>query len=137
MLDPDQRDQQDQMTSYHSSPPKWRWVVDTINFSESTPAQVFSFRSSPLRDSLSPLCSSLSLSRTKFSRKTSGTRVSVCPFVFAGMVHDNFSNCSSILVPRLKVTKRRALEMRARRTCAYEQRRKLAPRQHVDPIFLR
>ena len=43
MLDPDQRDQQDQMTSYHSSPPKWRWVVDTINFSESTPAQVFLF----------------------------------------------------------------------------------------------
>ena len=101
------------------------------------PLRFFSFRSSPLRDSLSPLCSSLSLSRTKFSRKTSGTRVSVCPFVFAGMVHDNFSNCSSILVPRLKVTKRRALEMRARRTCAYEQRRKLAPRQHVDPIFLR
>ena len=122
---------------------KVRWVVDTIScrLRESEirgqgNQRFFSF-SSPLRDSLSPLCGSLSLSRTKFSRKTSGTRVSVCPFVFAGMVHDNFSNCSSVLVPRLKVTKRRALEMRDRRTCAYEQRRKLAPRQHVDPIFLR
>ena len=41
LLDPDQRNQQDQVTSYHSSPPKWRWIVDSINFPRSTPAHVF------------------------------------------------------------------------------------------------
>ena len=44
LLDPDQRNQQDQVTSFitlYILPPKWRWIVDTINFPRSTPAHVF------------------------------------------------------------------------------------------------
>ena len=37
MLDPDQHDQQDQVTSYHSSPPKWGGIADTINFPDLPP----------------------------------------------------------------------------------------------------